>query len=69
VIISLDKNDSNWMILHARSVALFVALKESYGSLLEDGDNREAVIEVLLSHSSSDKVDYYMLLCLFSLNT
>ena len=52
----VDKNDSNWMVVHARSVALFIALKECSDALLDQDVHRESVITALLAHSSSDKV-------------
>ena len=55
-IIIIDANDSNWMVVHSRSVALFVALKQATECLLDGDSNREAVITTLLAHASSDKV-------------
>ena len=44
------------MVVHSRSVALFVALKQATECLLDEDSNREAVITTLLAHASSDKV-------------
>ncbi|XP_067931600.1 stalled ribosome sensor GCN1-like [Watersipora subatra] len=52
----LDKNDPSWMVLHARSVALFVALSECRDALLEEDVHRENVISTLLAFCGSDKV-------------
>lgn len=42
--------------MHARSVALFGALKENPNVLLANDQHREMVINLLLEYAASDKV-------------
>jgi len=52
----LDTNGSDWMVMHSRCVALFVALKQSTECLLDGDSNRESIITTLITHATSDKV-------------
>lgn len=53
----VDTEDPDWTVKQARSVALFVALKESSSVLLDGDKHREDVIKSLEAYASSDKVN------------
>lgn len=52
----LDANTTDWMLLHARSASLYVALKESADCVLNQPGAETSIVAALIKSSNSDRV-------------